>query len=110
MRRRALEFAGSPSGADGGDHDQQCSDDAKGRKRPVLDFNPAKQRRTTDQKGREQKHSRSRKQPDGNSVGRDGTRRLLCPIAQVRPHRQFDLVQFERQPSAQQAARWREHQ
>ena len=83
--------------------------DAEGLKQPVFDLNPAKQRRD-DRQGR----PRSERCPRRRTARRQRHRRstvsggLVGSIAQIRPRRSLDLVEFEREPGAQQAARWRE--
>ena len=104
-----LSRSGSDRGTDRGNHQQQGRDDAEGRKPPMGDFNPAKQRRDTDQAGGEQENGRCSKQPGGNRIGGDGIGRLTRAIAQIGPGCQLDPVDFQRQPGAQPVVRWREH-
>ena len=51
------------------DHQQQYANDREGLKQPVVDFNPAKQRRDAEQAGGEQKDAGGGKQPGGKGVG-----------------------------------------
>lgn len=107
--RRLFQPGGRQSGKSRGQQQQQAAGDAEGRKQPIGDLHPAKQRGRAHQQRGDHENARGGIQAGRGGIGDGDARALLAAVAHIGGGGAFDLVEFERQAGTGKRADERGH-